>query len=441
MACKAGTSKLEPRSQSFRRPDCEDTLNLTVHSLPGETPSPIHHKPCRLAVGRIANRASRSVRFVRVATAIAIAAALGAGCSKSGPPGGGGFMSGPVPVLISQAVLKTVPIQLHAIGTVEAYSTVSIRSQIDGKIAEIHFHEGQDVKKGDLLVTIDPRPLQAALRQAQANLARDRAQLAQAVNDEKRYSYLLAQGVGSREQSDQAHATAQALRATVMADQAAEQTAQINLGYTEIRSPIDGRTGNLMLHPGNLVKANDAASTIVVINQIKPIYVDFNVPEKDLDEVRRDMTGHQLAVLVRPRSRELQAASESGTLSFIDNTVNPDTGTFELKGLLPNPTERLWPGQFVDVTLTLSELPDTILVPSQAVQTGQDGSFVFVVERDMTAKTRPVVVGDSLDGETVIRSGLKAGETVVTDGQLRLFPGAKVKIKSGLDQPAQKVPS
>jgi multidrug efflux system membrane fusion protein len=378
---------------------------------------------------------------MRIGAAIAIAALLGAGCSKSGPEPGAGFMSGPVPVLIAQAVRKTVPIQLHAIGTVEAYSTVSVRSQIDGKIAEVHFHEGEDVKKDDLLVTIDPRPLEAVLHQAQANVARDRAQLAQAVNDEKRYGYLLEQGVGSREQSDQAHATAQALRATAMADQAAEQTAKINLEYTEIRSPIAGRTGNLMLHPGNLVKANDSASAIVVINQIKPIYVDFNVPEKDLDEVRRDMTGHQLAVLVRPRSRELQAPSESGTLSFIDNAVNANTGTFELKGLFANETERLWPGQFVDVTLTLSELPDTILVPSQAVQTGQDGSFVFVVERDMSAKAHPVVVGDSLEGQTVIKSGLKGGETVVTDGQLRLFPGAKVKIKSGLDQPAQQVPS
>jgi multidrug efflux system membrane fusion protein len=378
---------------------------------------------------------------LRIGVAIAIVAALGAGCSKPGPEAGGGFMSGPVPVLIAQAVRKTVPIQLHAIGTVEAYSTVSVRSQIDGKIAEVHFREGQDVKKGDLLITIDPRPLEALLHQAQANLARDRAQLAQAVNDEKRYYYLLKQGVGSREQYDQAHATAQALRATAMADQAAEQTAKINLEYTEIRSSIDGRTGNLMLHPGNLVKANDSASAIVVINQIKPIYVDFNVPEKDLDEVRHDMTGRQLAVLVRPRSRELQAASESGTLSFIDNAVSATTGTFELKGLFANEMERLWPGQFVDVTLTLSELPDTILVPSQAVQTGQDGSFVFVVEGDMSAKARPVVVGDSLEGETVIKSGLKGGETVVTDGQLRLFPGAKVKIKSGLDQPAQQVSS
>jgi multidrug efflux system membrane fusion protein len=381
------------------------------------------------------------VQMVRIGAAIAIVAAVGIGCSKSGPEAGGGFMSGPVPVLIAQAVQKTVPIQLHAIGTVEAYSTVSVRSQIDGKIAEVHFREGEDVNKDALLVTIDPRPLQAALHQAEANLARDRAQLGQAANDEKRYAYLLEQGVGSREQYDQAHATAQALRATVMADQAAEQTAQLNLEYTEIRSPIDGRTGNLMLHPGNLVKANDSASAIVVINQVKPIYVDFNVPEKDLDEVRRDMTGHQLAVLVRPRSRELQAATESGTLNFIDNAVNVNTGTFELKALVANQRERLWPGQFVDVTLTLSELPDTILVPSQAVQTGQDGSFVFIVERDMSAKARPVVVGDSLDGQTVIKSGIKAGETVVTDGQLRLFPGAKVKIKSGLDQPAQQVPS
>jgi multidrug efflux system membrane fusion protein len=379
--------------------------------------------------------------MTRIATAIAIAATLGAGCSKSNPQAGGGFMSGPVPVLIAQAVRRTVPIQLHAIGTVEAYSTVSVRSQIDGKIAEVHFHEGQDVKKGDLLVTIDPRPLEAALHQAAANLARDRAQLAQAANDEKRFAYLLEQGVGSREQADQAHATAQALRATVMADEAAEQTARINLGYTEIRSPIDGRTGNLMLHPGNLVKANDAAGAMVVINQIRPIYVDFNVPEKDLDEVRRYMTGHQLAVLARPRSGESQAAAESGSLSFIDNAVNVSTGTFELKGLFANEAERLWPGQYVDVTLTLSELPDTILVPSQAVQTGQDGSFVFVVEQDMSARPRPVVVGDSLDGQTVIKSGLKGGETVVTDGQLRLFPGAKVKVKQGLAQPEQQVPS
>jgi multidrug efflux system membrane fusion protein len=344
-------------------------------------------------------------------------------------------------VLVAQAVVKTVPIQLRAIGTVEAYSTVSVRSQIDGRISEIHFQEGQDVKKGDLLVTIDPQPFEAALRQAQANLARDRAQLAQAENDEKRYAYLLEQGVGSREQYDQAHANAQALRATAMADQAEVQRARISLGYTRIRSPIDGRTGNLMLHPGNLVKANDSGSTIVVINQIRPIYVDFNVPEKELGEVRRDMNGRQLAVEARPRSTNPQVEPETGTLSFIDNAVNTTTGTFELKGLFANNTERLWPGQFVDMTLTLSELPDSILVPSQAIQTGQDGSFVFVVSRDMSVEPRPVVVGDSIEGQTIVKSGLKAGETVVTDGQLRLVPGAKVKVKTALDQQPPQVAS
>ena len=344
-------------------------------------------------------------------------------------------------MLVARAVVKTVPIQLRAIGTVEAYSTVSVRSQIDGRIAEIHFQEGQDVKRGDLLVTIDPQPFEAALRQAEANLARDRAQLAQAENDEKRYAYLLEQGVGSREQYDQAHANAQALRATAMADQAEVQSAKISLGYTRIRSPIDGRTGNLMLHPGNLVKANDSGSTVVVINQIRPIYVDFNVPEKDLEEVRRDMNGRQLAVEARPRSTNSQVEPEDGTLSFIDNAVNATTGTFELKGLFANNTERLWPGQFVDVTLTLSELPDSILVPAQAIQTGQDGSFVFVVAQDMSVKPRPVVVGDSIEGQTIVKSGLKAGETVVTDGQLRLVPGAKVKVKTALDQQPPQVAS
>lgn len=349
-------------------------------------------------------------------------------------------MRGPVPVTVAQAVRKTVPIQLHAIGTVEAHSTVSVKSQIDGRIAAVYFREGQTVMKGDLLVQIDPRPFEAALNQAEADLARDRAQLMQASTDEKRYAYLLQQGVGSQQQYDQAHANAAALRGTVLADEAAVQTVKINLGYTQIRSPIDGRTGALILHPGNLVKANDQSGVIVVINQVKPIYVDFNLPESDLVQVRRYMTGRQLAVAALPKG-DPSGRPEFGSLSFIDNTVNANTGTFALKGLFANEDERLWPGQFVDATLTLSEQPDTIVVPSQAVQTGQDGSFVFVVGHDLSTQPRPVVVGDSLDGETVVKSGLKAGETVVTDGQLRLFPGAKVKIKSGLEQPAQQVPS
>lgn len=379
--------------------------------------------------------------MMALAAAFLLSAALLAGCSKSKPAPNVGFMGGPVPVTVAQVIRKTVPIQLRAIGTVEAYSTVSLKSQIDGRIAAVYFHEGQTVKNGDLLVQIDPQPVEAALRQAEADLARDRAQLMQASTDEKRYAYLLKQGVGSQQQYDQAHASAAALRATVMADEANIQTAKINLGYTQIRSPIDGRTGALLLHPGNLVKANDASGVMVVINQLKPIYVDFNLPEGDLDQVRQYMNGRQLAVAAMPKG-DSSGRPEFGNLSFIDNTVNANTGTFELKGLFANEDERLWPGQFVDATLTLTERPDTIVVPSQAVQTGQDGSFVFVVEHDLSAKPRPVVVGDSLDGETVVKSGLQAGETVVTDGQLRLFPGAKVKIKSGLEQqPVQQVPS
>lgn len=414
---------------------------MTAHSLPGEPPSPVPHKPHQLAADRATRRARRRLgRVISIGAAAALAVALGAGCSKSKPDAAAGFTGGPVPVLVAQAIQRTVPIQLQAIGTVEAYSTVSVKSQIDGYIAAVYFREGQDVKKGHLLVQIDPRPYQAALNQAEANLARDRAQLLQAITDEKRYSYLLEQGVGSREQSDQAHANAQALRATVMADEAAIQTAKINLGYTRIYSPLDGRTGVLILHPGNLVKANDASGVVVVINQVRPIYVDFYLPERSLNEIRQYMAGRQLAVQAHSKGNQ-QSPSEDGTLSFIDNAVNANTGTFELKGLFPNAHERLWPGQFVDVTLTLSERPDTIVVPSQAVQTGQDGTFVFVVEHDMSAKPRPVVVGDSLGGQTVIERGLKPGETVVTDGQLRLFPGAKVKIKGGLEQPAQQVPS
>jgi membrane fusion protein, multidrug efflux system len=363
------------------------------------------------------------------------------GCSKTKPGAEAGFMRGPVPVLVAEVIQKTMPIQLRAIGTVEAYSTVSVKSQIDGYIAAVYFREGQDVKKGDLLVQIDPRPYQAALNQAEANLARDRAQLVQAGTDERRYGYLLRQGVGSQEQYDQAHANAEALRATVMADEAAVQTAKINLGYTKIYSPIDGRTGTLILHPGNLVKANDSSGVIVVINQIRPIYVDFYLPERNLAEVRQYEAGRQLAVEAVPKGESSASGPEFGILSFIDNTVNANTGTFELKGLFPNEHERLWPGQFVDSTLTLSERPDTIVVPSQAVQTGQDGSFVFVVKHDMSVEPRPVVVGDSLEGQTIVKGGLRPGETVVTDGQLRLFPGATVKIKSGLEQPAQQVAS
>jgi multidrug efflux system membrane fusion protein len=336
-----------------------------------------------------------------------------------------------VPVLVATAEQKTVASRIHAIGRVEAYSTVEIKARVDGEVIGVHFKEGQDVKKGDLLFTLDPRPFQAALMQAKATLAKDQAQLTQAVADERRYSMLLRERVGSQEQYDQMHASAEALRATVDADKAAVQTAELNLAYTTIAAPIDGRTGNLLVHPGNLVKAN-ADTAMVVINQINPVYVDFSIPEQRLPEVRRHMAEKSLAVDTTIPGQ--QGVVESGTLSFVDNAVDTKTGTIELKGIFSNQDNKLWPGQFVDATLILDERPNTVLVPSQAIQTGLDGSYVFVVGKNMKVQTRPIVVGEAYDGETVVESGLKSGETVVTDGQLRLIPGASVSIKRGLGQ-------
>jgi membrane fusion protein, multidrug efflux system len=336
-----------------------------------------------------------------------------------------------VPILAAKVVQKTVSDTIRAIGRVEAFSTVDVKAQINGQVMQVHFRQGQDVKQGDLLFTIDPRPFQAALQQAQANLAKDRAQYLEAAADERRYSTLLRQGIGSRQQYDQVEATAGALSASMAADEAAVQTARLNLEYTEIRAPIDGRTGDLLVHAGNLVKP-DADTAMVVINQVYPVYVAFAIPEQKLPDVREFMAEHKLAVQVS--LPEQQGPIESGELSFVDNSVDAKTGTINLKGQFSNTDARLWPGEFVNTTLVLREHPGAILVPSQAVQTGQQGSFVFVVQPDMKAAIRPVVIGESIDNQTVVTSGLKPGETVVTDGQLRLIPGATVTIKSGLSE-------
>ena len=334
-----------------------------------------------------------------------------------------------VPVLAAKVVQKTVADTIHAIGRVEAYSTVDVKAQISGQVMEVKFRQGQDVKQGDLLFTIDPRPFEAALRQAEANLAKDRAQAHQAAMDERRQASLISQNVGSRQQYDQAEASAAALAATVQADEAAVQTAKLNLEYTEIRAPLDGRTGDLLVHAGNLVKP-DADTAMVVINQVHPVYVDFAIPEHKLPEVRAYMEKHKLGVEVS--LPEQQGPAETGELSFVDNSVDAKTGTINLKGLFANTDARLWPGEFVNTTLILNQRNDAILVPSEAIQSGAEGSHVFVVQTGMKVEMREVVVGESLDNQTVVLSGLKAGETVVTDGQLRLIPGAKVTIKSGL---------
>ncbi len=367
---------------------------------------------------------ARALSILSVAALVATLA--GAGCRGQQATGYG---QQTVPVLVAKAEQKTVATRLHAIGRVEAYSTVNIKAQLDGVITEVHFKEGQYVKRGDLLFVIDPRPFEAALLQAQANLARDQAKEAQSTADESRYFYLLKQKVGSQQQYDQAHATAAADKAAVAADQAEVQTAKLNLAYTTIRAPIDGRTGNLLVHQGNLVK-NNADTPMVVINQISPVYVDFSVPEQSLSDVRQDMARRTLPVEVSIPGQ--QGALEKGDLSFIDNSVDMKTGTIELKGLFSNKDGKLWPGQFVDANLILDERPGTVVVPSQAIQTGADGSYVFVVDHEMKVQSRPVVVGSSDNGQTVVERGLTSGETVVTDGQLRLVPGARVSIKSGV---------
>ena len=351
-----------------------------------------------------------------------------AGCSHG--PGDAFGERDAVPILAAKVEKKTVSDTIRAIGRVEAFSTVDVKAQVNGQVMQVHFRQGQDVKQGDLLFTIDSRPFEASLEQAQANLAKDRAQYKQAAADEHRYATLLKQNIGSRQQYDQAEATADELSAAVQADEAAVQTARLNLEYCTIRAPIDGRTGDLLVHAGNLVKP-DADTAMVVINQVHPVYVDFAIPEQKLPDVREFMAEHKLPVQVALPGQ--QGPTESGELSFVDNAVDSKTGTINLKGLFANADARLWPGEFVNATLVLREHPDAILVPSQAVQTGQQGSFVFVVQPDMKAAIRPIVIGESIDNQTVVTSGLKAGETVVTDGQLRLIPGATVTIKSGLN--------
>jgi multidrug efflux system membrane fusion protein len=362
-----------------------------------------------------------------ILTVAAICSLLG--CTRTGAGVDYGHQT--VPVLVAKVERKNLPDELHAIGTVNPYSTVAVESQVDGKLMEVHFRQGDEVRKGQLLFTIDPKPFAAALNAAQAQLQRDRAQMLQAETDERRYAYLLAEKVGSREQSDQAHANAAALRATVAADEAAVETARLNLGYTSIYSPIDGRTGNLKLHPGNLVKANDSSTVMVVINQLKPVYVNFALPENQLPRVRDALAnGRDLGVSASPPNQ--YTSPSQGHLVFIDNSVDSQTGTITLKGIFPNEEERLWPGEFVNVALTLGENPDALVVPSQAIQTGQAGPYVYVVDKRNAAQARNVTLGDSMGGEVIVLSGLRPGETVVTDGQLRLMPGATVRIRSSL---------
>ena len=364
-------------------------------------------------------------RRVMVAVLLGLCVFWWTGCSSKKAESQGIPPGYSVPVTTATTTLKTVPIQVHAIGNVEAHSTVSVKAQVAARVEKAYFTEGQDVKKGDLLFTLDRRPFDTALQQAEANLAKDQAQLENAKAEAERYTKLFQEGIVSKEQYDSMRTNADALAASVRADEAAIEKARIDLSYCTIQAPIDGRTGALLVHPGNLVKDNDAV--LVVVNQIHPIYVTFTVPEQYLADVKRYRAEGSLKVEAIVPSQEQNPAK--GVLTFIDNAVDNTTGTIKLKGTFENPDNRLWPGQFVNVALTLTTQPNAVVAPSQAVQTGQVGQYVFVVRQDMTAEYRPVVAGDNVAGETVIQKGLVAGETLVTDGQLRLVPGMKVMIK------------
>lgn len=372
-----------------------------------------------------------------------------AGCSKQQAQQMGGMP--PVPVSVAVAAQEAVPLQVRAIGTVEPSSTVQIKSQVAGELLSVKFTEGHDVSKGDPLFEIDPRPYQEALAQAvaavakdkallaqsQANLAREVAQSKAAEADAQRYEQLAKEGVAPQMQAVQQRATSDALQESIKADQAAIESAKaalasdqsavarakLDLSYCRIQSPVSGRTGNLLVHPGNLIKANDVA--LVVINQISPVFVSFGVPDEQLAAIKQRSAQEKLAVQASTDAEPDKAAR--GRLTVIDNTVDTNTGTIRLKAVFDNNERVLWPGQFVNVVMTLDTDSHATVVPSEAVQDGQRGQFIFVVKADQTVESRSVTVTRTIGRKAVIAKGVTPGETVVTDGQLRLFPGAKIQ--------------
>jgi len=327
-------------------------------------------------------------------------------------------------VTVAKAVQKTVPVDLTAIGSADAFTNVSIKAQVNAVLEQVHIKEGQFVKKGDLLFTLDARPFDAALAQAQGTLAHDKATAELNRVEAERYAALYKAGVTAKETLDQMQANADAQQAAVRADEAAVQAAQLQVDYCKIYAPTDGRLGAIQVYPGNIVKQNDVP-VLIVINQISPIYVDFAVPEQYFAPIERFMAKGSLQVQATPYGDTMP---EVGELTFVDNTVDNTTGTIKLKAKFENTDHRLWPGQFSTVTLRLAQDENATVVPSQAVQTGTKGDYIYVVKSDSTAEQRPVKVARTIAGDAVISSGIEPGDTVVTDGQLRLIPGMKVEI-------------
>lgn len=372
---------------------------------------------------------------VLAATSLVLGACSGGAASNPAPGvgGRGGGAAAAVPVTVASVEQKPMPIEIRVIGTAEPYSTVAVHAQITGQLTSVNFKEGDDVKQGQVLFALDRRPLEAALQQAQANLARDLAQAANAESQAKRYQDLADRGIATREQVDTSKTGATALSATVEADRAAVENAKVQLQYATITAPLSGRTGALMVHEGNLIRANDA-TPLVVINQVSPIYVSLSLPEAKLTELKRYMALGTLQVSASPPDEHGPAAS--GRITFVDNSVDQTTGTIRIKGTFPNENRRLWPGQFVNVVVSLTTDPHAIVAPSAAIQAGQQGMYAFVVKADKTVEMRPVEVSRTSATEIVVAKGLQAGETVVTDGQLRLVAGSRISVKG---EDSQKV--
>jgi multidrug efflux system membrane fusion protein len=331
-----------------------------------------------------------------------------------------------VPVSVAPVVAKTVPVRLYAIGNVEPFTTVAVKARVDGQIVSVHFNEGDEVRQGQLLFEIDPRPFAATLQQVQANLLRDRALVDRAADQEKRYKELLQKKFISPDAYGQVKTNLDSAAATVRADEAMVASAKLQLDYCSIRSPVTGYAGKIAIQRGNLVKANDTGP-LVTINQVVPIYVSFSVPEQNLSDVRLHQANGDLRVQANiPHV----AAPIEGKLIFVDNSADLSTGTIKLKATFPNKDKAMWPGQFVNVALTLYEQQGAIVAPSVAVQNGPTGQYVFVLKADQTVEMRPIKIARTEGDDTVVAGGLKVGDQVVTVGQLRLAPGMRVDTSS-----------
>jgi multidrug efflux system membrane fusion protein len=357
--------------------------------------------------------------------AVLAALVLLLGCSSGDGGARGATAPAPaVPVTVATAARRDAPVTLRTIGTVDAYASVAVRAQVEGQLARAHVAEGQEVQAGDPLFLIDPRPFEAALHEAEARLARTRAEADRARVEAGRFARLVRSGVVSRDEYDRTRTQAAALAAAVAADEAAVASARIRLQYCDIRAPLGGRIGQRLVDEGNVVEANE--TTLAVINQLRPVHVSFSVPQQELPGIRRHMAEGALPVEAFWAD---DTSAGVGALTFVDNQVDQTTGTVLLKAEFPNAGEQLWPGQFVNVVLQLAVRPDVVMVPGRAVQPGQAGPWLFVVRDDGTVEARSVAVGETVGEEVVVERGVEAGERVVTEGQLRLAPGMRVEAK------------